>query len=83
MGDEKGLLFRARDHLAAGGLVLSVPADEDQKASAARKARLVAFVNDGVPGGAESDEPPLEVTERRQGLVDLAHLQVVGLLRLL
>lgn len=36
MGDEKGLLFRARDHLAAGGLVLSVPADEDQKASAAR-----------------------------------------------
>jgi hypothetical protein len=36
MSDEKGILFRARDHLAAGGLVLSVPADEDQKASAAR-----------------------------------------------
>jgi hypothetical protein len=36
MSDEKGILFRARDHLAAGGLVVSVPADEDQKASAAR-----------------------------------------------
>ena len=36
MSDEKGILFRARDHLAAGGLVMSVPADEEQKASAAR-----------------------------------------------
>jgi hypothetical protein len=36
MSDEKGLLFRARDHLEAGGLVMSVPADEDQKAVAAR-----------------------------------------------
>lgn len=36
MGDEKGLLFRARDHLSAGGLVISVPADENQKATAAR-----------------------------------------------
>ena len=36
MSDEKGILLRARDHLTAGGLVLSVPADEDQKASAAR-----------------------------------------------
>lgn len=36
MSDEKGVLFRARDHLEAGGLVLSVPADEDQKSSAAR-----------------------------------------------
>jgi hypothetical protein len=36
MSDEKGLLFRARDHLSAGGLVMSVPADEDQKATAAR-----------------------------------------------
>jgi hypothetical protein len=36
MSDEKGILFRARDHLAAGGLVMSVPADEEQKATAAR-----------------------------------------------
>jgi hypothetical protein len=36
MGDEKGILFRARDHLASGGLLLSVPANEDEKASAAR-----------------------------------------------
>ena len=36
MSDEKGILFRAREHLAGGGLVLSVPADDDQKASAAR-----------------------------------------------
>lgn len=36
MSDEKGILFRARDHLAAGGLILSVAADEDQKPSAAR-----------------------------------------------
>lgn len=36
MGDEKEGLFRARDHLAAGGLVVSVSADEDQKPTAAR-----------------------------------------------
>jgi hypothetical protein len=36
MSDEKGLLFRAKDHLEAGGLVMSVPADESQKAEAAR-----------------------------------------------
>lgn len=36
MGDEKGLLFRARDHLRSGGLVVSVPADEDQHVEAAR-----------------------------------------------
>jgi hypothetical protein len=36
MGDEKGILFRARDHLSGGGLVMSVPADEKQKAVAAR-----------------------------------------------
>jgi hypothetical protein len=36
MGDEKGLLFRARDHLAAGGLSMTVPADDDRKADAAR-----------------------------------------------
>ena len=36
MGDEKGVLFRARDHLSAGGLVMSVPADEEKKPVAAR-----------------------------------------------
>jgi len=36
LGDEKGGLFRARDHLAAGGLVISVPADEGQRSTAAR-----------------------------------------------
>ena len=36
LSDEKGGLFRARDHLAAGGLVLNVPADEGQKATAAQ-----------------------------------------------
>jgi hypothetical protein len=36
MGDEKGILFRARDHLEAGGLVISVPADEGAKGEAAR-----------------------------------------------
>jgi hypothetical protein len=36
MGDEKGILFRARDHLSGGGLVMSVPADEERKAVAAR-----------------------------------------------
>ena len=35
LGDEKGGLLRARDHLAAGGLVISVPADEDQRSTAA------------------------------------------------
>lgn len=36
MSDEKGILFRARDHLEEGGLVISVPADDDRKAAAAR-----------------------------------------------
>jgi len=36
ISDEKGILFRARDHLEAGGLVMSVPAEEGQKAEAAR-----------------------------------------------
>ena len=36
IGDEKGLLLRSRDHLAAGGLVMTVPADESRKESAAR-----------------------------------------------
>lgn len=36
MGDEKGLLFDARDHLSAGGLVMSVHADDDDKAAVAR-----------------------------------------------
>jgi hypothetical protein len=36
MGDEKDLLLRSRDHLAAGGLVMTVPADEERKAAAAR-----------------------------------------------
>ncbi len=36
ISDEKGILFRARDHLEAGGLVMSVPADDDRKADAAR-----------------------------------------------
>ena len=36
MSDEKGILFRARDHLEAGGLVMSVPAAEGEKADAAR-----------------------------------------------
>lgn len=36
MGDEKGLLFRARDHLDAGGLVVSVPAGDEESADAAR-----------------------------------------------
>jgi hypothetical protein len=35
MGDEKGLLLRSRDHLAAGGLVMAVPADDSRKAAAA------------------------------------------------
>ncbi len=36
MSDEKGILFRARDHLEAGGLVMSVPADHEEMSSAAR-----------------------------------------------
>jgi hypothetical protein len=36
LGDEKGGLLRARDHLVAGGLVISVPADEGQRSTAAR-----------------------------------------------
>jgi hypothetical protein len=36
MSDEKGILFRARDHLESGGLVISVPAGEEAKAEAAR-----------------------------------------------
>jgi hypothetical protein len=36
MSDEKGILFRARDHLSAGGLIVSVRADEEQKSDAAR-----------------------------------------------
>ena len=36
ISDEKGILLRARDHLAAGGLVISVPADEAHKPTAAR-----------------------------------------------
>ena len=35
LSDEKEGLFRVRDHLAAGGLVLSVHAEEGQKATAA------------------------------------------------
>jgi len=35
MGDEKGILFRARDHLEAGGLVMSVPADDKAMSKAA------------------------------------------------
>jgi hypothetical protein len=36
LGDENEGLLRARDHLAAGGLVVSVAADEAQKSAAAR-----------------------------------------------
>ena len=36
LGDEEERLVRAGDHLAAGGLVLSVPADDSQKATVAR-----------------------------------------------
>lgn len=36
IGDEKGLLFRADRHLKAGGLVMSVPAHDDNKATVAR-----------------------------------------------
>jgi hypothetical protein len=36
IGDEKELLLRSRDHLAAGGLVMTVPADDSRKGAAAR-----------------------------------------------
>jgi hypothetical protein len=36
IGDQRELLVRAGDHLAAGGLLLMVPADDSQKAAAAR-----------------------------------------------
>ena len=36
MGDEKGLLFDARDHLSAGGMLMSIHADDDAKAAVAR-----------------------------------------------
>ncbi len=36
MGDERDVLLRSGDHLAAGGLVLTVPVDEAGKAPAAR-----------------------------------------------
>jgi hypothetical protein len=36
LGDEKGGLLRARDHLEAGGLVISVSADEGQRSTVAR-----------------------------------------------
>ncbi len=35
MGDERDVLLRSGDHLAAGGLVVTVPADEASKARAA------------------------------------------------
>jgi hypothetical protein len=35
-GDERELLHRSADHLAAGGLVVTVPADDAAKAGAAR-----------------------------------------------
>jgi hypothetical protein len=36
MGDEREVLHRSGDHLAAGGLVVTVPVDESAKATAAR-----------------------------------------------
>ena len=36
IGDERELLVRSGDHLAAGGLLIIVPVDDDQKSSAAR-----------------------------------------------
>ncbi len=36
LGDERDVLLRSGDHLAAGGLVLTVPVDEAGKARAAR-----------------------------------------------
>ncbi|HEX2046552.1 MAG TPA: hypothetical protein VHF27_02230 [Acidimicrobiales bacterium] len=36
MGDERDVLLRSGDHVAAGGLVVTVPTDEADKAEAAR-----------------------------------------------
>ncbi|MGH9040062.1 MAG: hypothetical protein ACRDZ3_07515 [Acidimicrobiia bacterium] len=36
IGDERAALLRSEEHLAAGGLVVSVPAGEEAKATAAR-----------------------------------------------
>lgn len=36
MGDEREVLLRSGEHLAAGGLVVTVPTDEDTKPKAAR-----------------------------------------------
>ena len=36
IGDERALLLRSGDHLAAGGLVMTVPADDSEKTTAAR-----------------------------------------------
>ncbi len=36
MGDERDVLRRSGDHLATGGLVVTVPADEPGKATAPR-----------------------------------------------
>ena len=36
MGDEREVLLRSGEHLAAGGLVVTVPTDEDTKPTAAR-----------------------------------------------
>ncbi len=36
MGDEREVLLRSGEHLAAGGLVVTVPTDEDTKSTAAR-----------------------------------------------
>ena len=35
IGDERELLLRSRDHLAAGGLLMTVPADDTEKSTAA------------------------------------------------
>jgi hypothetical protein len=35
IGDEREMLLRSRDHLAAGGFVLTVPADDSDKTTAA------------------------------------------------
>lgn len=36
IGDERQFLLQMEDHLSSGGLVVSVPADDDDKATAAR-----------------------------------------------
>ena len=36
IGDERALLLEAADHLSSGGLVVTVPADDEAKAEAAR-----------------------------------------------